>query len=68
MHDGNLLPTEVDRKALGSRVLFHIPFEIGLRFNERHSISIYFEHTSNANTRANNEGLDDIGIRYGYRF
>jgi len=68
LHDGNLEPTEVDRKALGARVLFHIPFEIGLRFNERHSISVYFEHTSNAYTRPSNEGLDDIGIRYGYRF
>lgn len=68
LHDGNLEATEPDRKALGSRVLFHIPVEVGLRFNERHSVSVYFEHMSNANTQRTNEGLDSIGIRYGYRF
>jgi hypothetical protein len=68
IHDGNLDPTEPDRKALGSRVLFHIPFELGYRFDERQSISVYFEHTSNGNLADHNEALDNIGIRYGYRF
>jgi len=68
VHDGLLAPTDPDRKALGSRVLFHIPVEVGLIFHERHSLSIFFEHMSNANTRPYNEGLDDIGVRYGYRF
>jgi lipid A 3-O-deacylase len=68
IHDGNLDPTEPDRKALGSRVLFHIPFELGYRFDERQSISVYFEHMSNGNLADHNEALDSIGIRYGYRF
>jgi lipid A 3-O-deacylase len=68
LHDGNLAPTDPDRKALGSRVLFHIPFEVGLRLGERHSISIYFEHTSNAWLATYNEGMDNIGVRYGFRF
>jgi hypothetical protein len=57
-----------DRKALGSRVLFHFPAEIGYRFDERNSLSVYFEHTSNGYTVHPNEGLDRLGIRYGYRF
>ena len=68
IHDGNLDPTDPDRKALGSRVLFHIPFELGYRFDERQSISVYFEHTSNGNLADHNEALDNIGVRYGYRF
>jgi lipid A 3-O-deacylase len=68
IHDGNLDPTEPDRKALGSRVLFHIPFELGYRFDERQSISVYFEHMSNGSLADHNEALDSIGIRYGYRF
>lgn len=68
VHNGKLDPTEIDRKALGSRVLFHIPFEVGLRFDERRSLSIYFEHVSNAWLADHNEGLDAIGVRYGYRF
>lgn len=68
VHDGELDPTEPDRKALGSRVLFHIPAEIGLRFDQHNSISAYFEHISNADTAHHNEGLDRLGVRYGYRF
>lgn len=68
VHDGLLDPTDPDRKAFGSRVLFHIPIEVGLRLDERRSISVYFEHMSNAGLAKYNEGLDSIGVRYGYRF
>ncbi len=68
VHDGLIDPIAMDRKALGSRVLFHIPFEIGVMLDRRHSISFYFEHTSNAGLANTNEGLDRLGVRYGYRF
>jgi hypothetical protein len=45
-----------DAKALGSRVLFHIPIEIGYRFGVHSSLSVYFEHTSNAFIVEPNEG------------
>lgn len=68
IHDGELDPVAIDKKALGSRVLFHIPFEIGIRLDARNSLSAYFEHTSNANLADFNEGMDRLGVRYGYRF
>lgn len=68
VHNGKLDLVDVDRKALGSRVLFHIPFEIGLRFEHHHSLSLYFDHVSNAGTRSTNEGLDSLGMRYGFRY
>jgi len=68
VHNGHLEPDAVDRKALGSRVLFHIPIELGYRFDAHNSLSVYFEHMSNANTSDNNEGMDFLGLRYGYRF
>jgi hypothetical protein len=68
IHDGETDPVALDRKALGSRVLFHIPFEIGIRLDAHNSLSAYFEHTSNANIADFNEGMDRLGIRYGYRF
>lgn len=68
IHDGKLGPTEIDRKALGSRVLFHIPAEIGWRWDGHNGLSIYFEHVSNGYTQDYNEALDSIGLRYGYRF
>ncbi len=68
VHDGHLLPDSWQHKALGSRVLFHIPAEIGYRLDAHNSISLYFEHTSNAWLARYNEGLDRIGLRYGYKF
>jgi lipid A 3-O-deacylase len=68
IHNGQLELEDWDRKALGSRVLFHIPVEIGYRFDAHNSLSAYFEHTSNAYTVDPNEGMDRLGIRYGYRF
>lgn len=67
-HDGKLDARYSDRKALGGRTLFHIPFEVGLRLDPRNSVSLYFEHVSNGYTRRHNEGMDGIGVRYGYRF
>lgn len=55
-------------KWLGSRVLFHIPAEIGVHLDAHNDLSVYFEHTSNAYTQEYNEGMDRIGLRYGYRF
>jgi len=68
IHNGELDASEPDRKALGSRVLFHIPVELGLRLDARNSVSVYFEHMSNGNLADANEGLDAIGVRYGRRF
>lgn len=68
VHDGNLGASDPDRKALGSRILFHIPAELGWRWDGHNSISLYFEHISNGYTQDYNEGLDAIGVRYGYRF
>jgi len=68
VHDGELHVVSDDRKALGSRVLFHIPFEIGFRPDGHNGFSIYFDHMSNAYLAHENEGMDTIGARYGYRF
>ena len=68
IHDGQTELVDATRKALGARVLFHIPLEAGYRLDAHNSISAYFEHTSNAYTQDVNEGLDRVGIRYGYRF
>lgn len=68
IHDGNIDPIDSSKKALGSRVLFHIPAEIGWRFDAHNSVSVYFEHISNGYTQRYNEGLDSLGMRYGYRF
>jgi len=68
VHNGELQTSDNDKKELGSRVLFRIPIEIGYAFNAHHRISIAFDHISNAYLANPNEGLDTLGIRYGYRF
>jgi hypothetical protein len=68
IHDGESDSVDPTKKALGSRVLFHIPAEIGWRWDGHNSLSVYFEHISNGYTQNSNEGLDSIGARYGYKF
>ena len=68
VHDGETSTSELDRKELGSRVLFHEAIEIGYRFQEHHALSLRLDHISNASIADNNEGLDTIGVVYGYSF
>ncbi len=68
IHDGKIHATHAGRKALGSRVLFHIPLEIGYFLSPKTTFSVYFDHVSNAYTAHENEGLDTLGARFGYVF
>ncbi len=70
IHDGEIggAGSDPDKKWLGSRVLFHIPLEVGYHLDAHNDVSVYFEHMSNAYTEKYNEGMDRIGLRYGYRF
>jgi lipid A 3-O-deacylase len=68
IHDGTLAPTDPNRKALGARVLFHPSAEIGLNLDTHNNVSVYFDHMSNGDTATYNEGMDELGVRYGYRF
>jgi len=66
--DNQLYNSTQDQKALGSRVLFHIPVEIGLQVTPSNRISVYYEHVSNGFTAYPNPGLDNIGVRLAHRF
>jgi hypothetical protein len=72
VHNGSALfdtyIPDPDSKELGRRVLFHPSIEIGFRLDEHRSVSVFFEHISNASTAPRNEGLDTLGIRLGHRF
>jgi hypothetical protein len=67
IHDGSTNGSR-NEKALGSRVLFHVPAEIGWQFTEKNRVSLYFEHVSNGYLADKNEGLDNIGLRLSHRF
>lgn len=68
LHDGKLDTRRRDRKSLGSRVLFHIPAELGVEIAEHHRVSLFYDHVSNNYLADKNEGMDTIGLRYGFKF
>ena len=68
IHDPKHVQT--DKKELGSNLLFREAVELGWNFYGKDSISLRFDHISNANLWGEdaNEGLDTFGIVYSYRF
>ena len=68
IHNGHLESDDSNKKQLGSRVLFRVPIEFGFTIREHHRISFMFDHISNAYLATPNEGMDTIGLRYGYQF
>lgn len=70
IHDGWLTSHEPDpdRRLMGSRLLFRESLELGYRFLDHHSLSLMLDHVSNAGLVDKNQGNDDVGLRYGYRF
>ncbi len=69
LHNGETDDTsKVDKKHLGSPLLFRITFEAGFTLARRHRISAMFDHISNGYLADPNDGLDTLGLRYGYIF
>ena len=68
VHDGKRETRRSNRKALGSRVLFRVGFDLGMAFWHHHRLMLSFDHISNADLASPNQGLDTLGVRYGYRF
>ncbi len=67
-HNGENESDRADKKDLGCNPLFRESLELGYRFGGRHAITAFLDHISNARLCENNEGLENFGIRYGYRF
>ena len=60
-------------RALGLRdgntvTWFRLGLNVGWQFNKNHSIDVLLDHISNAKLCDTNEGLENVGIRYGYKF
>ena len=68
-HDGETdRGNNLGKKELGCPVLFRESVEIGWLVAEHHSFSLMLDHISNAKICSENEGLENFGFRYGYRF
>ena len=68
VHNGKTKSDEKTEKALGSRILFRIPVELGYALSDIHRISIIFDHVSNAYLAEPNQGLDTLGLRFSRLF
>lgn len=67
-NNGRVNSSRDDRKDLGSNVLFREGLEIGYQVTPVVSVSILFDHESNAGLARKNDGLDSLGARLGWRF
>jgi lipid A 3-O-deacylase len=68
VHDGHLRGGSSNDKQLGSRVLFRESIDIGYQFVKRQSVSVFLDHISDAGLTSQNQGITNIGVRYGYGF
>ncbi len=67
-HDGETDSGAADKKDLGCHLLFRESFTLGWQLTEHHKIAAIFDHISNAKICDYNEGLENVGLRYSYRF
>ena len=68
VHTGEKVTDDPEKKSLGCRALFRESLDLGYNISGPHSIMFHFEHISNAKLCSTNEGLENFGLRYGYRF
>ena len=67
-HDGELSTADPDRRSLGCRWAFHQQATLGIEIAGHHRLMTTIEHMSNAGVCDPNDGLTNLGIRYGYKF
>jgi len=62
VHNGKLKTKDPERAQLGSRILFHEAFEVGVRASQRWRVGLRIDHSSNADLASKNDGITNIGI------
>ena len=70
IHDGHLTPSDPNRRALGSRVLFREAIALGFEITEHMTFTIIYDHYSHSGTdeSLSNQGTDNTGLRFAYYF
>jgi hypothetical protein len=67
-NNGKIQSHESDRKALGSNLLFREALDLGYQINPSWEISAFIDHISNGGLAKENQSINDVGVRIGYRF
>jgi len=68
VHTGERESRDPDKKELGSKLLFRSSLELGWSVAEHQQISLYYDHISNAGLAHKNQGMDLVGLRWGWTF
>ena len=67
-NNGEIQSRSDNRKSLGSNILFREAFDLGYQINPTWEISAYIDHISNGGLAKQNQSINDVGLRIGYRF
>lgn len=71
IHDGHLEHDSDKFNALGCRLLFHVGGDFGYRFTPHWSAMVLLDHSSSGNGLTgcpDNQSLNQVGLKVGYRF
>lgn len=68
VHNGAVAGATYPARNLGCSVLFRESASLGVMINDNASVMATIEHASNANLCADNRGLTNMGIRFGWTF
>jgi lipid A 3-O-deacylase len=68
VHDGYIDSGPLNRKLLGSRILFRESAELGYQLTPGINVSALLDHISNANLGRHNMGITSAGARFGFKF
>ncbi|MBX3508967.1 acyloxyacyl hydrolase [Parvibaculum sp.] len=68
IHDGDLNGNVPGKLYFGCRANFHQSGSIGYRITPELSVMASIEHMSNGSLCSKNDGLTNIGVRFGYSF
>jgi opacity protein-like surface antigen len=68
LNDGYTTNAPPGFRNMGCNFQFYEVFGLGTNLGEHATATLTYEHTSNANLCAANQGLSNFGIRLGYRF
>lgn len=67
-NNGEISTDNPNRLSLGSHVLIHSSLQFGYRIDRTMSVALFLDHASSAGIAKPNDGLTNIGVRFGLGF
>ncbi|MEX2642726.1 MAG: acyloxyacyl hydrolase [Acetobacterales bacterium] len=68
VHNGERDSNEPDKRNLGCRALFRESLEIGWRLGNGDAVALALDHMSNAGLCDENDGVENLGLKYHLKF